>query len=90
MAHTASPRSISPQSFQWPKRSRRLMYSSAKLTPPVKPTLPSIIMSFLWSRLLSRPESTGTKGLKTLAWMPSFPKYLSYPEGRVVMQPKSS
>ena len=64
---TASPRTRMPQSFQCPKRSISLMYSSARLTPPVKPTFPSMIMSLRWSRLLSLPESTGIKGLNTCA-----------------------
>ena len=47
---TASPRSITAASFQWPKRGTALIYSSARLIPPVKATLPSMVMIFLWSR----------------------------------------
>ena len=70
MDHTASPSSRMALSFQWPKRSRRLIYSSARLMPPVKPTLPSMIRNFRWSRLLKRRDITGTKRLNTRHWMP--------------------
>ena len=70
MDHTASPSSRMALSFQWPKRSRWLMYSSARLIPPVKPTFPSMIISFRWSRLFRRRDMTGTKRLNTRHWMP--------------------
>ena len=41
---TVIPRT--PVSFQYPKRSRRLMYSSARLIPPVKAVCPSITVIF--------------------------------------------
>ncbi len=43
---TACPRSITAVSFQYPNRRTLLMYSSAMLMPPVKPTLPSMTQIF--------------------------------------------
>lgn len=70
MDHTASPSSNMALSFQWPKRSFWLIYSSARLMPPVKPTCPSMIISLRWSRLFSRGVMTGRKRLNTRHWMP--------------------
>ena len=75
MDHTASPSRRMTLSFQWPKRSRRLIYSSARLIPPVKPTLPSTIISFRWSRLFRRRDITGTNRLNTRHWMPREVRY---------------
>ena len=47
---TASPRSITAVSFQCPKRTTRLMYSSARFTPPVNANCPSITAILRWSR----------------------------------------
>ena len=47
---TASPSSMTAASFQRPNFSTWLMYSSARFTPPVKPTLPSMTSTFRWSR----------------------------------------
>ena len=70
MDHTASPRRRMALSFQWPNRTRRLIYSSARFIPPVKPTFPSMMHSFRWSRLFIRRVSTGTSRLNTRHWMP--------------------
>ena len=47
---TASPFSITAVSFQWPYFSTRLMYSSARFTPPLKAVCPSMTRIFRWSR----------------------------------------
>ena len=49
---TASPETMTAVSFQWPWSTRRLIYSSARLIPPVKATRPSTTRIFRWSRLL--------------------------------------
>ena len=70
MLQAASPRTIMALSFQWPYFTLALIYSSARLMPPVKPTLPSMTMIFRWSRLFSRMVRIGTKGLNTQHLMP--------------------
>ena len=90
MDHTASPSSRMALSFQWPKRSFTLIYSSARLMPPVKPTFPSTIRNFRWSRLLSRRDMTGRKRLNTRHWMPLEIRYSLYSRGRENIQPMSS
>ena len=47
---TGLPLILKPVSFQCPKRSLRFMYSSERFIPPVKATLPSIIIILRWSR----------------------------------------
>ena len=66
-----SPSSRTPVSFQWPKRTFLLMYSSAMLMPPVKATLPSITRIFRWSRWFMASESTGMNRLKAMHFTPS-------------------
>ena len=59
--------------------------------PPVKAVFPSTTRIFRWSRLLSRRDRMGTKGLKTQHWMPvRFSSSAAYSRGRVNMQPMSS
>ena len=70
--YAASPCSFTPQSSQWPKRSRRFMYSSARFTPPVNATSLSITQILRWSRLLNVPVSTGWKRWNVQQRMPSF------------------
>ena len=70
MLHTASPLRRMAVSFQWPYRSFWLIYSSARLMPPVKAVWPSMIQNFRWSRLFMRMEITGLKRLKQQQGMP--------------------
>ena len=47
---TASPFSMTAVSFQWPCFTMWLIYSSARFTPPLKATRPSMTRIFRWSR----------------------------------------
>ena len=59
-----------PPSFQWPYFTTALMYSSARLIPPLKATRPSITRILRWSRLFSVPERISRMGLKEMHLMP--------------------
>ena len=78
---TASPVIFTATSFQCPKRERRLMYSSARFTPPVKATFPSITTIFLWSRLFWEVDKKGTIGANILALIPYSSSSLGYRSG---------
>lgn len=68
---TGFPVTRTPASFQWPKRTFWLMYSSAMLKPPVKAVRPSTTRIFLWSRLFMTIEAMKRSGLKQAHLMPS-------------------
>ena len=88
--HTASPLIIIAVSFQCPYTVFTLIYSSARLTPPVKPTLPSITHIFLWSLLLYLLSSMLLKVLNSKHLIPAFLKSLTISTGALAMLPRLS
>ena len=84
---TASPSILIAVSFQCPNRTFLLIYSSARLTPPVNATFPSITQIFRCSRLFWLVERMGTIGPNSLHWIPYSRSCFGYSYGkRLILQ----
>ncbi len=85
----ASPVIRKPISFQCPKGCSSLMYSSARLIPPLNATMPSTTIILRWSRLFNAPLRT-ISGLNFSHLIPFFRRDALFLAENVPILPISS